>query len=93
MFKEVTLEVALICLLPPEQRADTVARLTRALTEGALASPVAQVFALADCAGAHEPVEAGAGSGAILVRTGTDDKTGRAGNPSSASAIFLRNGS
>lgn len=68
MFKAVTLEMALIYLLTPDQRADTIARLTRALEDNALNSPIAQIFDLADCAGAHEMVEAGKRHGSVLVR-------------------------
>ena len=67
MFKAVTLEMALVYLLTEAQCAAAVPRLHAALAEGALACPVAQVFALADCAAAHESVEAGARAGAILL--------------------------
>lgn len=70
MFKAVTLEMALIYLLTPHQRARTIDRLTKALTAGALHCPVAEVFALAETAAAHEAVERGERAGAVLVRTG-----------------------
>jgi NADPH:quinone reductase len=75
MFKAVTLRMALIYILTPSQRADTTRRLTRALSEAALMCPVDRIFALSDCAAAHEAVEAGGRNGAILVQTGADDAT------------------
>lgn len=70
MFKAVTLEMALVYLLPAQQRAAAIARLHQALGAGALHCPVAQVFDMADCAAAHRAVEAGGRTGAILLRTG-----------------------
>jgi len=72
MFKAVTLEMALIYLLTPSQRAAAIDYLNAALIAGALTCPVAETFALADTAAAHEAVEAGNRAGAILVRTGRD---------------------
>lgn len=69
MFKAVTLEMALIYLLTPAQRQETVATLTRALKDGALQCPVENVYAMQDCAAAHEAVEAGNRTGAILIDT------------------------
>ncbi|MFV0512016.1 MAG: NADPH:quinone reductase [Jhaorihella sp.] len=69
LFKAVTVEFALIYLLTAQQRGEVVTLLTRALAEGALDSPVAQIFDLADCAGAHDAVAAGGRAGAILVAT------------------------
>lgn len=70
MFKAVTIETVLVYILTPQQRADTVARLTRALNERALTCPIERVFDLAECADAHVAVENGNRAGAILVRTG-----------------------
>lgn len=69
MFKAVTIEAVLVYILTPTQRADTVARLTRALNENALNCPIQQIYALSDCAAAHEAVETGNRTGAILIRT------------------------
>ncbi|MDU9004181.1 NADPH:quinone reductase [Sedimentitalea todarodis] len=69
LFKAVTIEIALIYLLTESQRHATVDRLTRALSEGALHCPVERIFPLADCAAAHEAVEAGNRAGAILLGT------------------------
>ncbi len=72
MFKAVTLQMALVYILTPAQRAATIQRLNAALTSGALTCPVEQIFDLADCAAAHMAVEAGGRSGAILVQTGPE---------------------
>ena len=56
-------------LLTKGQRAETIDRLTRALSESALQCPVERIFPLADCAAAHEAVEAGNRAGAILLST------------------------
>lgn len=69
LFKAVTIEIALIYLLSESERTATIKRLTRALSEGALNCPVERVFPLADCAAAHEAVEAGNRAGAILLST------------------------
>ncbi|MHA6264830.1 NADPH:quinone reductase [Arenibacterium sp. CAU 1754] len=69
MFKAVTLEMALVYLLTPEQRRATIDRLAKALTDGALTCPVERIYDLPDCAAAHMAVEAGNRAGAILVRT------------------------
>ncbi len=73
LFKAATVQIALVYILTPSQRADTLRRLTRALSEGALTCPIAQIYPLSDCAAAHEAVEAGGRAGAILIRTGTAD--------------------
>ena len=69
MFKAVTLELALVYILTPAQRLAAQMRLTDALVAGALSCPVDAVFDLPDCAAAHEAVEAGGRSGAVLLRT------------------------
>lgn len=67
LFKAATIDILLIYLLPADQRDVAIKHLHDALTAGALTCPVAQTFPLADAAAAHEAVEAGARSGAILV--------------------------
>ncbi|MCB1363100.1 MAG: NADPH:quinone reductase [Rhodobacteraceae bacterium] len=69
LFKAVTVEFALIYLLTAQQRRDVATLLSRALAEGALDSPVARIFDMADCAAAHDAVAAGGRTGAILVAT------------------------
>ncbi|MEY8829115.1 NADPH:quinone reductase [Sedimentitalea sp. XS_ASV28] len=70
LFKAVTIEIALIYLLGEDQRKSTIDRLNHALAEGALRCPVERVYPLAECAAAHEAVEAGNRAGAILLGTG-----------------------
>ncbi|MEL7131788.1 MAG: NADPH:quinone reductase [Pseudomonadota bacterium] len=67
LFKAVTLDILLIYLLPAAQRTAAINRLHDALVSGHLSCPVADRFALADTATAHEAVEAGDRAGAILV--------------------------
>lgn len=68
MFRSVRLEMVLVYALEPERRARAIHRLHAAIEAGAVSFPVQAVFELADCAAAHEAVEAGARSGAILLR-------------------------
>lgn len=67
LFKAVTIDILLIYLLPEAQRAAAIARLHAALSDGALHCPVQEVFALKDTARAHEAVEAGGRTGAVLI--------------------------
>ena len=67
MFKAVTLQMVLVYILTPVQRAAAIKRLTTALKEGALHCPVDQIYALGDCAKAHDAVTAGGREGAILL--------------------------
>lgn len=67
LFKAVTIDIILIYLLPAAQRDAAIHRLHHALADSALDCPVARTFALADCAAAHEAVEAGGRDGAILL--------------------------
>ena len=67
LFKAVKLDIILIYILPPAERATAIARLHAALSAGALDSPVAQTFALADCHLAHDAVANGGRDGAILL--------------------------
>ncbi|WP_299285956.1 NADPH:quinone reductase [uncultured Tateyamaria sp.] len=71
LFKAATIDILLIYLLPPPERDAAIKRLHAALGDGALVCPVHDTFALADCAAAHEAVEAGGRAGAILVDTRT----------------------
>jgi NADPH2:quinone reductase len=67
MFKNATLDTTLVYVLPPEPRNIAIAKLHQALTEDALICPVAQTYALSDCAAAHERVEAGQRKGSVLL--------------------------
>ncbi len=67
LFKAATIDIILIYLLPLPERQERVERLHKALIEGALTCPVAQVYPLDDCAAAHDAVLAGGREGAILI--------------------------
>jgi NADPH:quinone reductase len=70
MFKAVTLDMVLVYILTPMQRAQAIGQLHDALSAGAVDFPVDAVFDLADGAAAHEAVEQGGRKGAILLRVG-----------------------
>lgn len=67
LFKAVTIDIILVYLLTDIQRRIAIDKVHQALAEGALDCPVEKVFPLSDTVRAHEAVEAGARSGAILV--------------------------
>lgn len=67
LFKAATIDILLIYLLPKAERDQAIARLHDASLAGAISYPVAQTFALADTAAAHEAVENAARDGAILI--------------------------
>lgn len=67
LFKAATIDILLIYVLPPPERAAAIARLHDALAEAALHCPVEAIFPLAQCAKAHEAVEAAGRDGAILI--------------------------
>ncbi len=67
LFKAVTIDILLIYLLPLSERRERVAKLHAALEAGALNCPVEQIFPLSSCVAAHEAVEAGGRTGAILL--------------------------
>ena len=69
LFKAATIDIALIYILPNEKRTRACAMLDRALSDGALHCPVAEVVPLHDTARAHVIVETGTRSGAVLVDT------------------------
>lgn len=70
MFKAITLDMALIYILPPTQRKKAIADLTALLETGKIAPRIHPVFDLADTAKAHEAVETNTREGAVLVRMG-----------------------
>lgn len=67
LFKAVTLDIILIYLLPWQERQTIIAKLHDAWADGAVKCPIAAVLPLAQTATAHEMVESGVRSGAILV--------------------------
>ncbi len=67
LFKAVTIDIALIYLLRPQERATATQFLHKALSAGAVTCPTDKIFTLAETARAHRAVEAGGRNGAILI--------------------------
>ncbi len=68
LFKALKLDISLIYILPFAEREAAIARLHGAFADGALKLDTPNVFALEDAAAAHEMVEAGGRTGAVLVK-------------------------
>ena len=67
LFKGIQLQFVLVYLLTAKERADAAMRINRLLEEGALDVPIHDVLPLRDCARAHEIVESGQRSGAVIL--------------------------
>lgn len=67
LFKAVNIDIILIYLLPLAERRERIAQLHAALAAGKLTCPVERVYPLSETAQAHEAVEAGGRTGAILI--------------------------
>ena len=67
LFKAITIDILLIYLLPDGPRAIAIDALHQAMKDGALTPAIHAEFPLADCAKAHECIEAGARAGAVLL--------------------------
>ena len=67
LFKGIQLQFVLVYLLTPKERADAATRINRHLEQGTLDVPIHEVLALGDCARAHELVEGGQRSGAVIL--------------------------
>jgi NADPH:quinone reductase len=67
LFRAITIDIVLIYLLPPAERAAAIGMLHRAYAAGALKPAIHARFALADCVAAHQAVEAGRRAGAVLL--------------------------
>jgi NADPH2:quinone reductase len=72
MFKAVTLDMVLIYLLEDAPRQAAIERLHSALSAGALHSEIGEVFDFADFSAAHDAVQTGTRTGAVLLRTGVE---------------------
>ena len=70
LFKALKIDISLIYILPPEDRAARIAEIHAALAQGALRSRIHATYPLADCATAHEAVERGNRHGAVLLDCG-----------------------
>ncbi|TCL08724.1 NADPH2:quinone reductase [Shimia isoporae] len=68
LFKALKVDITLIYILPLDERLRAVAKLHEALSAGALRFEPPHVFALEEVAKAHEMVEAGGRTGAVLVK-------------------------
>ena len=67
LFKALKLDITLIYLLPQDQRESIISRLHDALIAGALKPAIGAVYALKDCATAHEAVMTPGRAGAVLL--------------------------
>lgn len=67
LFRAITIDIVLIYLLPPAERATAIGMLHRAYAAGALKPAIHARFALAECVAAHQAVEAGRRAGAVLL--------------------------
>lgn len=67
LFKAVTIDIVLVYLLGPAQRAAAIATLHSALRAGRLVPAIHARFALADCVAAHDCIAAGGRAGAVLL--------------------------
>lgn len=68
MFKGVRLELLLVYLLTQEERHAAAVRINEMLTSGVLEVAVSSVLPLEACAGAHEIVESGHRTGAVVLQ-------------------------
>ncbi len=67
LFKALTIDIALIYILPKPQRDAAIARLHGALSDGALCPAIHARHALEDCASAHDAVMTAGRAGAVLL--------------------------
>ena len=67
LFKAITVDIALVYILEPSQRANAINKLHEAFADGALNPAVHEIYPLEDCIKAHEQIERGGRSGAILL--------------------------
>jgi NADPH:quinone reductase len=70
LFKAITVDIVLVYLLDPIQRATAIDILHSAYAEGGLVPEIHARFPLSDCIAAHECVEAGRRAGAVLLEIG-----------------------
>lgn len=68
LFKALKIDISLIYILPPKERAQCITLLHKAFNEGALAPKIDQILPLSDCATAHDAVAAGGRTGATLLK-------------------------
>lgn len=68
LFKAVTIDILLIYLLPRRERDVMIEKLHAALSAGALNCPVESTYPLEETIAAHQAVEAGGRTGAVLIK-------------------------
>ncbi|MBT7907408.1 MAG: NADPH:quinone reductase [Marinovum sp.] len=67
LFKAITVDIVLVYILKPEQRSLAITKLHDAFAHGALSPAVHKIYPLQDCVKAHEQIERGGRSGAVLL--------------------------
>lgn len=67
LFKAITVDIVLVYILEPSQRANAINKLHDAFADGALNPAVHEIYPLQDCIKAHEQIERGGRSGAVLL--------------------------
>ena len=67
LFKAITVDIVLVYILKPEQRSLAITKLHDAFADGALSPAVHKIYPLQDCVKAHEQIERGGRSGAVLL--------------------------
>lgn len=67
LFKAITVDIVLVYILKPEQRSLAITKLHDAFAHGALSPAVHKIYPLQDCIKAHEQIERGGRSGAVLL--------------------------
>lgn len=68
LFKALKIDITLIYILPPPERAAAIARLHHALSEGALQPAIAETYGLERCAEAQDAVMTPGRTGAVLLK-------------------------
>ena len=67
LFKAITVDIVLVYILEPSQRANAINKLHDAFADGAFNPAVHEIYPLQDCIKAHEQIERGGRSGAVLL--------------------------
>lgn len=67
LFRGIRLQFILVYLLTPQERTDAALRINHLLAEGRLDAPIHEALPLRSCARAHQLVEQGRRSGAVVL--------------------------
>jgi len=68
LFKALKINIALIYILPKEDRDEAIKALHDAHEDGALKLAIGQIFNLEDCADAHDATLTSGRTGSVLIR-------------------------